>query len=76
MSFTGVTLCSGLCSRGDVRDGYGQGLGRLLMSAIRAEGARQDLEWLLLRTSESRRGYYEKCGFQECLRSSVIRLQG
>jgi hypothetical protein len=45
------------------------------MHAIRAEGARQGLEWLLLRTSEPRRGFYGKCGFEECLRSSVIRLQ-
>lgn len=77
----GWVYCGNLGDYGSLFDVWiepqhrGQGLGRLLMDAIRAQGARQGLEWLLLRTSESRRGFYEKCGFQECLRSSVIRLQ-
>ena len=78
----GWVYCGSLGDYGSLFDVWiepqhrGQGLGRVLMNAIRAEGARQGLEWLLLRTSESRRGFYERCGFQECLRSSVIRLQG
>jgi GNAT superfamily N-acetyltransferase len=52
----------------------GQGLGRVLMNAIRIKGRRRGIQYLLLRTSESRRGFYEKCGFEECLQSSTIRL--
>ena len=52
----------------------GQGLGRTLIDAVRAEGSKQGLRHLLLRTSEARRGFYEKCGFRECLSSSTIRL--
>ena len=53
----------------------GQGFGRVLMNAIRSEGRKQGISSVLVRTSESRRGFYEKCGFRECLQSSVIRLQ-
>lgn len=53
----------------------GQGLGRTLMDAIRLEGRKQGLQYVLLRTSESRREFYEKCGFRECLQSSTIRLR-
>jgi len=52
----------------------GQGFGRTLLDAIRREGSKQGLRYLLLRTSEARRGFYERCGFQECLQSSTIRL--
>jgi GNAT superfamily N-acetyltransferase len=51
----------------------GQGLGRVLMNAIRIEGHRRNIEWVLLRTSKGRRGFYERCGLRECLHSSVIR---
>ena len=52
-----------------------QGLGRTLMDAIRVEGQKQGLRFLLLRTSEARRPFYEACGFRECLQSSTIRLK-
>lgn len=52
-----------------------QGLGRALLDAIRQEGYEQGITHLILRTSESRRAFYEKCGFQERLQSSTIRLQ-
>jgi ribosomal protein S18 acetylase RimI-like enzyme len=53
----------------------GHGLGRILMNAIRIEGRKYGTCSLLVRTSEGRRGFYEKCGFRECLRSSTIRLR-
>jgi ribosomal protein S18 acetylase RimI-like enzyme len=51
----------------------GQELGRALMDAIRAEGIGHDARHILLRTSKGRRGFYEACGFRECLQSSTIR---
>lgn len=54
----------------------GQGLGRTLMRAMRLEARKRGLEGLLVRTGESRRGFYERCGLRECLQSSSIRRAG
>ena len=50
-----------------------QGLGRALLNAIRFEGNRRNMGWVLLRTSQGRRGFCERCGLRECLHSLAIR---
>jgi len=52
-----------------------QGMGRLLMQAMIAEGYSQGTRHILLQTSARLRSFYEKCGFQECTRNSIIRLK-
>ena len=52
-----------------------QGMGRLLMQAVIAEGHRQGTRHILLQTSERLRPFYESCGFRECTRNSIIRLK-
>ena len=52
----------------------GYGLGKLLLEAIRIEAGRQGSEHVLLQSSEGMRAFYEKSGFTECTRNSVIRL--
>ena len=52
-----------------------QGMGRLLMQVVIAEGYRQGTMHILLQTGERLRSFYEKCGFQECTRNSIIRLK-
>lgn len=77
----GWVYCGYLGAYGSLSDVWiepeyrGQGLGRMLLDAIRLEGCRQGVEHLILRTSASRRPFYEKCGFRECLQSSSIRLR-
>jgi GNAT superfamily N-acetyltransferase len=50
----------------------GQGMGKLLMQAITVEGYRQGTQHILLQTGERLRPFYEKCGFRECSRNSII----
>lgn len=52
----------------------GYGLGKLLLEAIRIEAGRQGSEYVLLQSSEWTRAFYEKSGFTECSKNSVIRL--
>jgi hypothetical protein len=51
-----------------------QGMGRLLMQAIISEGYRQGTEYILLQSNNGLRSFYEKCGFKECSKNSIIRL--
>lgn len=53
----------------------GRGFGRLLLEAIRIEGRRKGASFILLRTSERLRTFYENAGFQECTSNSIIRLK-
>ncbi len=55
-------------------DYQGQGMGTILMQAAIAEGYRQGTQHILLQTGEWLRPFYEKCGFRECSRNSIIRL--
>jgi GNAT superfamily N-acetyltransferase len=77
----GWVYCGALGEYGSLFDVWieppfrGQGLGRTLMNAMRSEGRKQGLQYLLLRTSEQRRGFCQKSGFQERLSSSTIRLK-
>jgi GNAT superfamily N-acetyltransferase len=58
----------------EIKPAYqGQGFGRLLMQAITAESYRQGMQHVLLQASERLRPFYEKCGFCECSRNSIIR---
>lgn len=52
----------------------GQGMGRLLLQAIINEGYRQGAEYVLLQANNRLRPFYEKCGFIECSKNSIIRL--
>jgi GNAT superfamily N-acetyltransferase len=52
----------------------GQGLGTLLMQAIRIEAGRLGVDYVLLQAGEKLRSFYEQAGFTECTRNSVIRL--
>ena len=53
-----------------------QGMGKLLLRAIRAEGRKMGVEFMLLQSSEGLRNFYERAGFQECTRNSIIWLNG
>ncbi len=53
----------------------GQGAGLALLEAIRQEAGRGGAEEVLLQADETLRGFYEKAGFRECARSSIIRLK-
>jgi GNAT superfamily N-acetyltransferase len=50
----------------------GQGVGRLLLQAIRAEGHRLGSPYILLQSGEHLRQFYESAGFRECTRNSII----
>jgi len=52
----------------------GQGLGGVLLRAIRVESGRLGAGFVLLQSGEELRGFYEKAGFGECARSSIIWL--
>jgi len=52
----------------------GQGMGRLLVQAIRAEGFAQGVEFILLQSNQALCSFYEKCGFRQCSVNSIIRL--
>ncbi len=52
----------------------GQGMGRLLLQAIVSEGYKQGGEYILLQSNNRLRPFYEKCGFVECSKNSIIRL--
>ena len=53
----------------------GREFGRLLLDGIRIEGRKQGASFILLQTSEGLRTFYEKVGFHECARNSIIRLK-
>ncbi len=50
----------------------GQGIGKLLLQAIRAEGSRMGVNFILLQSGEALRHFYESAGFQECTRNSIV----
>lgn len=50
----------------------GRGYGRILLNGIRSEAGKRQAEFILLQTSESLRDFYEKSGFLECTRNSVV----
>jgi len=52
----------------------GMGMGRLLLQEIICEGYRQGAEYILLQSNAYLKPFYEKCGFKECSRNSIIRL--
>jgi GNAT superfamily N-acetyltransferase len=52
-----------------------QRMGSLLMQAVIAEGFSQGTRHILLKTTERLSPFYEKCGFHECTRNSIIRLE-
>ena len=51
----------------------GQGRGKLLLDLIRAEAQKSGSRQVLLQTTEGLRPFYEKAGFAEISRNSVIR---
>ena len=51
----------------------GQGMGRLLLQAIRNEGYKQGAEHVLLQANDRLKPFYLKSGFQECTKNSIIR---
>ena len=53
----------------------GQGLGKLLLRAIRMEGHRLGTQFILLQAGERLRPFYEKAGFKECAANSIIWLR-
>jgi GNAT superfamily N-acetyltransferase len=53
----------------------GQGFGTLLMDSIRIEAGKAKSKYILIQTDEKVRKFYEKQGFKECARYSVIRLK-
>ncbi|MFH1940136.1 MAG: GNAT family N-acetyltransferase [bacterium] len=53
----------------------GCGLGTILLNAIRNEAGKQNAKYVLLSTGEDLRKFYEKAGFIECVKNSVIRLK-
>ena len=53
----------------------GQGLGKILLRAIRIEGGKMGARFILLQTGERLRSFYEKTGFRECSRNSIIWLR-
>jgi ribosomal protein S18 acetylase RimI-like enzyme len=53
----------------------GQGLGVILLQAIRIECHKTDVQFVLLQSEEKLRGFYEKAGFKECERNSIIWLR-
>ncbi len=67
----------GECSRLfeiEVDEGFrGQGYGTLLLNLIRAETAKAGSQQVLLQASERLRPFYEKAGFAEVSRNTVIR---
>lgn len=57
----------------EIEEAYrGQGIGKLLLQAIRAEGNRLGTEYILLQAGERLRQFYESAWFQECTRNSIV----
>lgn len=54
----------------------GQGMGILLLRAIRIEGNKLGARFILLQSGEKLRKFYEHAGFRECTRNSIIWLKG
>jgi GNAT superfamily N-acetyltransferase len=52
----------------------GQGLGKELLGAVRIEGHRLGARFILLQAGEKLRPFYERVGFAECARNSIIWL--
>jgi len=60
----------------EIKNEYrGQGFGRILLNMIRSEAAKSGCRSVLLQTGERLRPFYEKSGFMECARISVIWLK-
>ena len=60
----------------EINEAYrGQGIGTLLLQAIKAEGYKMGAEYILLQAGEHLRRFYESAGFHECTRNSVIWLK-
>lgn len=60
----------------DIKEEYrGQGFGKILMDAIRIEAGKAKSKYILLQANEDVRKFYEKVGFQECARYSIIILK-
>lgn len=53
----------------------GQGLGKTLLQAIKIESGRQGAQFVLLQAGERLRQFYEKSGFRECSKNSIIWLK-
>jgi GNAT superfamily N-acetyltransferase len=53
----------------------GRGMGKLLLQAIRGEVCKMGVEFILLQSGEGLRIFYEKAGFQECTKNSIIWLK-
>ena len=51
------------------------GLGTILLNAVRNEASNQNVKHILLSTTEDLREFYEKVGFRECSRNTVVRLK-
>lgn len=54
----------------------GQGLGKLLLQAIRMASYQMGARFVLLQAGEGLRAFYENAGFQECSRNSIIWQKG
>ncbi len=54
----------------------GQGIGKLLLQAIRAEGYQMGAEYILLQAGERLRKFYENAGFRECTSNSIVWRKG
>jgi len=50
----------------------GMGLGLKMMGAVRHKVKLLGLKYVLLETSGSLPRFYEKCGFNECIRSKIL----
>jgi GNAT superfamily N-acetyltransferase len=53
----------------------GQGIGQILLQAIKAEGKKMGVQFILLQSEENLRRFYEGAGFQECAKNSIIWLK-
>ncbi len=53
----------------------GRGMGKLLLQAIRGEVCKMGVKFILLQSSEGLRIFYEKAGFQECAKNSIVWLR-
>jgi GNAT superfamily N-acetyltransferase len=57
----------------EIKEKYcGQNLGRILLELISIEAKKHNSQHILLQSNERLRKFYEKVGFQECTRNSVI----
>jgi len=57
------------------QESRGQGLGKTLLRAVGIEGGKLGVPFILLQAGEKLRSFYEKAGFRECARNSIIWLR-